>query len=192
VSQVRPSPVRNLLVSVAANDSFQLNLYLARDTFAFRSTADYLDTTPGAHKTILVPTPAPGRWYVGVELATTVTTYGDSCFLYNDSLHVLNGIAYDITATWDTSGAIAEGGPTADGSRLTAATIVRGVLLLGGDCPRTGTVPKTVLLDISGRAVMSLRRGQNDVSRLPPGAYFILMRNPTGRTLSSLKVLKTD
>jgi hypothetical protein len=39
---------------------------------------------------------------------------------------------------------------------------------------------------------MSLRRGQNDVSRLPPGAYFILMRNPTGRTISSLKVLKTD
>jgi hypothetical protein len=107
----------NLSVTISANDSFQLNLYLARDTFAFRSTADYLDTTPGAHKTILVPTPAPGCWYVGVELANTVTTYGDSCFLYSDSLHVLNGIAYDITATWDTSGAVAEPHPSPLASR---------------------------------------------------------------------------
>jgi hypothetical protein len=112
-----PKPARNLSVTVSTSDSFQLNLYLARDTFAFRSTADYLDTSPGSHKTILVPAPASGRWYVGVECATTVTTYGDSCFLYNDSLHVLNGVAYDITATWDTSGAVAEPRPSPVASR---------------------------------------------------------------------------
>ena len=50
-------------------------------------------------------------------------------------------------------------------------TIVRGVLLLG-DCPRTGTVPKTVLLDISGRKVLDLHPGANDVSGLAPGVYF--------------------
>jgi hypothetical protein len=193
ISDRVPSPARNLSVTISANDSFQLNLYLARDTFAFRSTADYLDTSPGAHKTILVPTPAPGRWYVGVELATTVTTYGDSCFLYNDSLHVLNGIAYDITATWDTSGAIAESRPSPLASRPSlSATIVRNVLLLGGDCPRTGTVPKAALLDISGRKVLDLKQGANDVSRLSPGAYFVVVRNPTGRDLSPVKVLKTD
>ena len=171
ISDRVPSPARNLSVTVAANDSFHLNLYLARDTFAFRSTADYLDTTPGAHKTILVPTPAPGRWYIGVECATTVTTYGDSCFLYNDPLHVLNGVAYDITATWDTSGAIAEGRPTADGSRLTAATIVRNRLILqSAVCsPQSGII----LMDASGRRVAVLHPGTNDVSGLPPGLYFV-------------------
>ncbi|MCX6843393.1 MAG: hypothetical protein NTX53_14060, partial [candidate division WOR-3 bacterium] len=52
-------------------------------------------------------------------------------------------------------------------------SIVRGVLLLEGDCPRTGTVPKTVLLDISGRNVMSLAPGANNVSRVAPGVYFV-------------------
>jgi hypothetical protein len=53
-----------------------------------------------------------------------------------------------------------------------AATIIRGVLFLDGDCPRTGTVPKTILLDISGRKVADLKPGANDISRLAPGVYF--------------------
>jgi len=52
-------------------------------------------------------------------------------------------------------------------------TIVRGVLFLDGDCPRTGTVPKAALLDITGRAVMALHPGPNDVRHLSPGVYFV-------------------
>lgn len=163
----------NLSITISANDSFQLNLYIARDTFAFRSTADYLDTTPDAHKTILVPIPAPGRWYIGVECATTVTTYGDSCFLYNDPLHVLNGIAYDITATWDTTGAIAEERQTLNAKRRTSgATIIRNRLdiLQSAVCSPQSEI---VLLDASGRRVAVVHPGANDVSRLPPGVYFV-------------------
>jgi len=58
------------------------------------------------------------------------------------------------------------------------ATIVRGVLFLEGDCPRTGTVPKAALLDISGRKVLVLCPGANDVSRLSPGVYFIQCGRP--------------
>ncbi len=54
----------------------------------------------------------------------------------------------------------------------TGATVVRRVLFLSGDCPRTGTVPKA-LLDISGRKVMELRPGANDVRCLSPGVYFV-------------------
>jgi YVTN family beta-propeller protein len=53
------------------------------------------------------------------------------------------------------------------------ASVVRGVLNLGGDCPRTGTVPKAVLLDISGRKVLDLKLGANDVRSLAPGVYFV-------------------
>jgi YVTN family beta-propeller protein len=66
------------------------------------------------------------------------------------------------------------------------ATIVRGVLLLpraeNGDSPpqrlrptRRGTVPifRAALLDISGKKVMDLRSGANDVSGLVPGVYFV-------------------
>jgi hypothetical protein len=58
-------------------------------------------------------------------------------------------------------------------SRKPEATIVRGVLFLEGDCPRTGTVPKTALLDATGRRVTGLRPGENDVSCLAPGVYFV-------------------
>jgi hypothetical protein len=61
---------------------------------------------------------------------------------------------------------------TADRSPLTA-TIIRGVLFLDGDCPRTGTVPKTDLLEVSGRKVMKLQPGANDVRHLAPGVYFV-------------------
>jgi aminopeptidase N len=66
-------------------------------------------------------------------------------------------------------------------------TVVRGVLLLG-DCPRTGTVPKAVLLDISGRKVLDLHSGANDVSRLAPGVYFVL----EAQTRTVRKVVLTD
>jgi len=52
-------------------------------------------------------------------------------------------------------------------------TIVRGALFLEGDCPRTGTVPRTVLLDVSGRKVLELHSGPNDVRRVTPGVYFV-------------------
>jgi hypothetical protein len=52
------------------------------------------------------------------------------------------------------------------------ATVVRGVLFLE-DCPRTGTVPRTVLLDSSGRKVLDLHPGANDVRAVAPGVYFV-------------------
>jgi hypothetical protein len=57
---------------------------------------------------------------------------------------------------------------------MSVATVVRGVLLLNRDCPRTGTVPKAVLLDGSGRLVLALHYGANDVSHLAPGVYFVV------------------
>jgi len=42
-----------------------------------------------------------------------------------------------------------------------------------GDCPRTGTVPKAALLDISGRKVLDLHPGANSVRALAPGVYFV-------------------
>jgi len=57
-----------------------------------------------------------------------------------------------------------------------------------GDCPRTGTVPKAVLLDISGRKVLDLHSGANDVSRLAPGVYFVL----EAQTRTVRKVVLTD
>ena len=73
----------------------------------------------------------------------------------------------------DTTSGVVESHKRQAASFKLGATVVRGVLYLDGDCPRTGTVPKTVLLDVSGRKVMELLPGPNDVSRLSPGVYFV-------------------
>jgi hypothetical protein len=58
------------------------------------------------------------------------------------------------------------------------ASIVRGVLVLGGLGTRSGlsanpVMSRAVLLDISGRRVMDLQPGGNDISRVAPGVYFL-------------------
>ena len=52
-----------------------------------------------------------------------------------------------------------------------AATVVRGVLFIPGDRGRE-TGDRTELLDVSGRKVLDLHAGANDVSGLAPGVYF--------------------
>ncbi len=76
--------------------------------------------------------------------------------------------------------AVTDEHPT-DGARPRATT-VRNVLFLG-DCPRTGTVPKAALLDISGRKVLELNPGPNDVSGLAPGVYFVRERSAVHKVI---------
>jgi len=96
---------------------------------------------------------------------------------------------------------------TPDASRLTPApTIVRGVLFLprdpreNGDCPASNSMrcseglshvfAEPVLLDATGRKVLDLYAGPNDVSRLAPGVYFVDTRIDN-RESSIIKVVVT-
>jgi len=92
----------NFVITLDGNDSFNLNLYVARDTFAFASLAGYADTSAGSDKTISIDSAAPGVWYIGVECATTVeteiVTWG---YEYTGQLEVLNGVEYTIQADWN-------------------------------------------------------------------------------------------
>jgi hypothetical protein len=69
-------------------------------------------------------------------------------------------------------GGVEEGRQPTASSFRPAATIVRGVLHLPGD-RRPGTEDRAELLDASGRRVMELHQGANDVSGLVPGVYFV-------------------
>jgi len=58
------------------------------------------------------------------------------------------------------------------------ATIIRGVLVLGAAGSRQHSAYRAELLDVSGRKVMELHPGANDVSRLSSGVYFICSAGP--------------
>jgi hypothetical protein len=73
--------------------------------------------------------------------------------------------------------AVAEKTPTAvRRASNSGPTIVRGTLFLPRDMTElpgnSDRVPRPVLLDISGRKVLELQPGANDVSHLSPGVYF--------------------
>ncbi len=60
------------------------------------------------------------------------------------------------------------------GPKTRPATLVRSMLTLPGREP-------AVLLDISGREVLDLQPGENDVRHLSPGVYFVREKGPRGQ-----------
>jgi hypothetical protein len=47
--------------------------------------------------------------------------------------------------------------------------------------------PRGELLDISGRKVLDLRPGENDVSRLAPGVYFVVQKPQAVRRVTLIR-----
>jgi len=103
--------------------------------------------------------PTWGRVYVANDRDSTVTVYRDTS-------------AAGVTDTRSVIGTVS-GGPS----------VVRGVLTL----PASGTSTRS-LLDRTGRVVMSLCPGANDVSRLAPGVYYLSehRRSRSGYAASTL------
>jgi YVTN family beta-propeller protein len=92
--------------------------------------------------------------------------------------YVLNYASSDLSVIRDSLHVgVAEERPQAS-HRGPQATIVRGVLVLPRDMTglagNSDRAPRPTLLDVTGRRVMDLRAGANDISRLAPGVYFVL------------------
>jgi hypothetical protein len=101
---------------------------------------------------------------------------GDQMFLvYQGWAGTVGGKTYNTDRIWGKFGpfpGIAET-PNAEVRRTnTVPTIVRGVLNLAVDS-RQHTAYRAELLDISGRKMLGLHAGANDISRLSPGVYFV-------------------
>ena len=123
-------------------------------------------------------------------------------------MYVSNSGSSSITVIRDTFGAGVEEGQLQTSSHKPQATVVRGVLVLNelgtwaenGDSPperlrptRRGAVPilRAVLLDISGRKVMDLKPGTNDVRALAPGVYFVREAQAQAQAQAVRKVVVT-
>jgi hypothetical protein len=76
-------------------------------------------------------------------------------------------------AIGDTMPGVAESHNLQASSRNQGASMVRGVLVLGAVGCRQNAEYRAGLMDVSGRKVLVLRPGANDVSRLAPGVYFV-------------------
>jgi hypothetical protein len=90
-----------------------------------------------------------------------------------------------------TAGVTEELGPTAANRSPLAATIIRGVLFIAG-ARDEGQGTRDDLLDISGRKVMDLHSGANDVRALAPGVYFVraVRREPSAVSCSKVVIAR--
>ena len=70
-------------------------------------------------------------------------------------------------------------------------TVVRSVLFLPEEVGGERVAVSGHLLDISGRKVLDLRPGANDVSRLTPGVYFVREAQAQAQAQAVLKVVVT-
>jgi hypothetical protein len=105
-----------------------------------------------------------GGWNVGSSIDLDELDRPVIAYVHEDqAFRLYLSAAYDLTGIED----------TADGGRMKAElplpTIVRGVLRL----PVSPFTIHTSLFDMTGRQVMALHPGANDVRMLAPGVYFI-------------------
>lgn len=182
-----PPGCETLSVYLTGADSTDFNLYLHPGDFAFRSVAEYADTNPGNIKHLRVNFPVSGRWFIGVECATTVAVSGDSFPVYSGRIDVLNGVPYQVVARWGPIG-IAENRGT--DQRLFRFTSNPFRTTFTVNVPEN--VSQVMIVDRSGR--ICARAPENGLTfssnvikwqpdrAIEPGVYHILIRTGT-RTL---------
>jgi len=140
--------------------------YLASVSFPTSSTGYVC----GASGTILKTTDGGSTWLKQVS--------GTASFLWSIQFPVDAQTGYAvgdsgvILKTTDGGAAVAETPSDVRGTVIIGPTVVRGALCLP-EAPSHRPQAISSLLDISGRKVMGLRAGSNDVSRLAPGIYFL-------------------
>ncbi|NQV15880.1 T9SS type A sorting domain-containing protein [bacterium] len=98
-----PPEADSLRIELNAEAGFEFNLYADPNDFAFENTALYMSSAEGSEHVLSLPTETAGLWYIGVECASSVESFN---FLYWGQTEVLNGVAYGITASWDTVGVV--------------------------------------------------------------------------------------
>ena len=105
-----PKGTKSLTLKLEGRGDYNLELYLKKDAFAFpENEPDYSAKDAGNSQTIITGALDKGLWYVTVRCASTVTatdTIIDKAnglghyFVYSGDTGVLNGVPYEIIASW--------------------------------------------------------------------------------------------
>lgn len=83
------------------------NLFINKDTLAFKNEALFSDTSTGAKKTIYIENATAGTWYVSVKCASTVIAKQHSWgYTYEGNMDLMNGISYSILFDDQTSSVV--------------------------------------------------------------------------------------
>jgi glutamine amidotransferase-like uncharacterized protein len=168
-----PTDIPQLSLKVTAPTGYHFNIYLNKDTVAFRSNALYSDITNASEKTLIINQLSAGHYYVSVECETTVDATKEIWgYAYNNNLEVLNGIAYTIEADYELTSL----NKISDGNEYSiypnpATTFI--------NIKSKKEIRRILITDVFGKTIqdMSANSFQNDykidLSGISKGVYFI-------------------
>jgi len=130
-------------------------------------------------------------------LRTVGVGWGPRAFCHNpdqNRVYVANGSGMSISVLRDSMTSVEEAPKSALRCKP-LPTVVRGVLFLPRDMTETAVVsdrvPRPVLLDVTGRKVLDLHPGANDVRALAPGVYFVREAQAQAQAQAVRKVVVT-
>ena len=100
-----PAGVRTLTVELGSyldRSDFDVHLFVSRNGFAYAGDSPWAHVGTGVDKSLEIKNPKPGRYYISVFCATTVTsTMGKYGVEYSGRTDVLNGVPYKIQANFE-------------------------------------------------------------------------------------------
>ena len=95
-----PKGVKTMTIDLKGyvnKDDFDLHLFVSRNGFAYREDATWGFVGANVDKSLEITNPKPGKYYISVFCATTVTaTMGKYGVEYSGRTDVLNGVPYQI------------------------------------------------------------------------------------------------
>ncbi len=98
---IRLDSSSDLDISLDGEEDYNFNLYLKSGEPATPDNFDQCDTNPGSGKNLSISDAEPGLWYIAVECNESVTSeYTAAYYKYIENTEVLNGLQYNITATF--------------------------------------------------------------------------------------------
>ena len=100
-----PKGVKTMTIDLKGfpgHQDFDLHLYASRTGFAFGERATWAHVELGVDKTLTIKDPKPGKYWIAVFCATTVTsTMGKYGVEYSGRTDVLNGVPYTIQVDFE-------------------------------------------------------------------------------------------
>ena len=100
-----PKGVKTMTIDLKGfvnKDDFDLHLFASRTGFAFAEKATWAYVGTKVDKTLEIKDPKPGKYYISVFCATTVTsTMGKYGVEYSGRTDVLNGVPYTIQVNFE-------------------------------------------------------------------------------------------
>ena len=104
-------------------------------------------------------------------------------------MYVANYNSNSVSVLRDSGGGIEESSEPQAASSRPAPTVIQGVLFLPDASSQRPQAAS--LLDVSGRKVLDLHRGANDVRALAPGVYFVREAQAQAQAQAIRKVILT-